>query len=111
MKEFIMDEELNDYISYVINQLSEEYPVISKSINFEANKIHGLKGMARKIQKLHLLKHKHPFVMERLLSLLNRKFRCNLNINYKTCTIYNSPYLLKHIKNEPLDGMWNAFMH
>jgi hypothetical protein len=103
-----MDKEMNAHISFLLNQLSSEYPQLSQALTRELKKRKGMTDQDKKIQKLLLLKSKHPGVMEELFTALNRKYGIKEKSGYKTDTFFSSPYIMSRVNSDPLGFPENA---
>ncbi len=97
-----MDKEMSAHISYLLNQLSSEYPQLSQSLTRELEQKKDLTDQDKKIEKLKLLRSKHPSVMEELFTALNRKFGTKEKSVYKTDAFFSSPYIMARVNSDPL---------
>ena len=74
-KEVIIDaKELDDFLTFILNKLSELYPPVSKELTKKANLKKGLNKLERKKYKIELLLTEKKAIFEKLGAELNRVF-------------------------------------
>lgn len=101
-----MDEEIkeiNAHINFFLSRLASEYPTLSRDLTRELRGRKGMTDQDKKINKLGVLRSKHPVVWEELLAEWKRKFGIEEKSGYKADAFFSSPYIMSRVNSDPLD--------
>ena len=107
MRELMDKSEVDAYLGFLLDKLSEFYPQVSKELTKRVNGTPGLSKYDRKTKKFLLLFEEKKGVLEQLFLHLNKEFGTNQNSQgYSSGGLFNSIYYL--VKSEPIAGSFGT---